>query len=77
MKLSVQIFISEDGKRKLEIYRDHRDFWSYEEACEKILEIPNIASELYWMTTYESGLFDSRDAAETDAKAALAWVKML
>jgi hypothetical protein len=71
----LKTFTSQDGKRRLEIYSDGRGFFSYEESCEAVEDIPDLGPELYWMTSYVSGLYDSEDAAVQDAIMTTPWLR--
>ncbi|MCJ2186683.1 hypothetical protein [Novosphingobium beihaiensis] len=66
---------SRDGKRLVEIF-DHGDgFYSFEESREAIEDIPDLGPETYWMCSHVSGLYDSPEAAEIDARATLDWFR--
>lgn len=77
MKTILRSFESLDAKRRLEIY-DHEDgFYSYEEVYEAVEDIPDYGLETYWGISYVSGLFDSAEAAECDAKLGIPWLRSL
>jgi len=75
MKAVFKTYKSANGVRMVEVY-DHQDgFFSFEESCEAIEDIPDLGPETYWMITYVSGLFDSAEAAERDAQLAIPWLR--
>ena len=77
MKKVLQIFRSADGQRLVEIFDHQNGFFSYEESCEAIEDIPDLGPETYWMTSYVSGLFDSAKAAEGDARLGIVWLRSI
>jgi len=75
MKNVLRKYRSADGQRLVEVF-DHQDgFYSYEESCEAVENIPDLGPETYWMTSFVSGLFDSAEAAERDAKLGIPWLR--
>jgi hypothetical protein len=74
MKTTILTLTSNDGKQQVEIF-DHGDgFYSFEESREAIEDIPDLGPETYWMCSHMSGLYNSRDDAERDARASIAWL---
>lgn len=77
MKQVCQTFISEDGDRMVQVYNHQDGFFSFEESGEAIEDIPDLGLETYWMIGYVSGLFDSEDAAVSEARLSVPWLRIV
>jgi hypothetical protein len=77
LKVSLASFASDDGKRRVEIF-DHQDgFFSYEESCETTDLVPEYGPDTYWMTSNISGLYESAETAECDARTTVPWLRAI
>jgi hypothetical protein len=75
----VKSYASPDGSRKLEIFRKPSGLFQFEEfEVELIIDPdPDFSGKgtIYWSCSYLSGLHDSLDAADTEAKEVLTWLR--
>ena len=77
MRASLASFVSDDGKRRVEVF-DHQDgFFSFEESHETTDIVPEYGSDTYWMTSHISGLYESAEAAERDARTTVPWLRAI
>ena len=68
MKTIVRRFGSEDGSRRFKLFDHGNGFYSFEESREEVEELgggPNHFDKIL----FESGLYDSLEAAEQDARS--------
>ena len=72
----VQTFTAPDGKSRLEIHAHENGFFSFTQTTEARLDNPNLPEEMqtYWKIVHESGLYESAEAAENDARAMTPWL---
>jgi hypothetical protein len=79
MKVSLASFVSDDGKRRVEIF-DHQDgFFSFEESRETTDLVPEYGPDTYWTTSHLRSVrkrggggmrrADNRPLAKGDLKA--------
>ena len=72
-------YVSLDGKRKLEIFRKPSGVYLFKESVVEFIVEPDPLfceqEEIHWSCTHLSGLYDSSDAADTEAKAILPWLR--
>jgi hypothetical protein len=67
---------SPDGARALEIFHGNHGLFRFDEMkwCAPDIDDP-YEEEGYWAPTMCSGLYDSADTAERDARAELPWLR--
>jgi hypothetical protein len=72
----VQTFTTPDGKRRLNIYAHESGFFSFTETTEARLDHPDLPEEkqTYWKIVLESGLYETSEAAEDDARKMTPWL---
>ncbi len=75
----VKGYVSPDGARKLDIFKKPSGLFQFEESVvELIIEPdPEFCEEgtTYWICTHLSGLHESEEAADAEAKACLSWLR--
>ena len=67
----VREIVSPTGKRKMRLYRRADGFFVYDETFEAFDEIAG----LYWSSGYESGIFETEEAATKDMRATTPWLR--
>jgi hypothetical protein len=73
----VKKVVSPDGKHALEISSE-RGLFRFTELGELWDEgYGAVPGSFYWAPTHESGLYESEEAAEADARAILPWLRDL
>ena len=74
--LIVRTFTTPDGKGRLNIYKGENGLFSFDETVEARLDSPNLpeAEQTYWKIVHESGLYQTAEAAEDDARAMTPWL---
>jgi len=72
-------YVTPDGKRKLDIYHRPDGLYSFEESVVEVEIAPDPDFDpegtIYWLCTHMSGLFESLEAADAEAKASLPWLR--
>lgn len=75
----VRGYLSPDGLRKLEIFKKSNGFFQFEESTVDLIIEPDAEffeeGTTYWNCTHLSGLHDSIEAADAEAKASLPWLR--
>jgi hypothetical protein len=73
----IKSFISPDAKRRLHLYERANGFFSFEETYEDYDDLTEFGMgiEAYWTPGYQSGLYESAEAAERDALAITPWLR--
>ncbi len=75
----VKGYLSPDGSRKLEIFRKSNGLFQFEESIVELIIEPDAEffeeGTTYWNCTHLSGLHDSMEAADVEAKASLSWLR--
>lgn len=75
----IRCYLSEDGRRKLEIFRKPTGLFQFEESVVELVVEPDPdfyeEGTTYWNCTHLSGLYESLEAADDDAKSSLAWLR--
>ena len=72
-------YVSPDGSRKLDIFRKPNGLYQFEESAVELISEPDDEfcedGTTYWICTHLSGLFDSSEAADAEAKTTLPWLR--
>ena len=71
----MKVIDSADGKHRVEIRSDGRYFRFIEESELWDEGYGEMSGFHYWTPTHLSGLYDSAEAAEADARATLDWLR--
>ena len=72
---TIKKIISRDGKHRLDIEVSPGGLHRYVTFDDRFRKHPDFQDPPAWTITAFSGLYKSRDAAEADAIAALAWLR--
>ena len=77
MMREIKSFTSPDEKRRLHLYDRENGFFSFEETYEDYDDLSQFGMGIqsYWTEGYESGLYDSAEAAEREALAITPWLR--
>ncbi|MEO5706916.1 MAG: hypothetical protein ABIT10_07605 [Alteraurantiacibacter sp.] len=67
----IQEIVSPTGKRKLHLYRRKDGRYQFEETYEDFDEYAGH----YWTPGYQSGVYDSEDAALAEMRALTPWLR--
>lgn len=75
----VKSYASPDGSRKLEIFKKPSGLFQFEESEIELIIDPDPEffgkGAAYWNCSYLSGLHDSLDAADAEARVVLSWLR--
>jgi hypothetical protein len=73
----IKRFESFDGKRRVSILARDDGFYAYEEMAEDFEDMRCIggAIERTWLPVQESGIYESAEDAERDARLAISWMR--
>ncbi|WP_333701165.1 hypothetical protein [Sphingobium yanoikuyae] len=75
----VKGYIKRDGKKKLHIFKKANAIFQFIELTVDLVIEPDEElfeeGEIYWGCAHTSGLYDSSEAAETDAKRSVPWLR--
>ena len=74
MKCVVRSLASEDGKQRLDIFDNGNGFFSFEETCEAVEDIPDYGLLNYQKIVFESGLYERLEEAQRAAIASVTWL---
>jgi hypothetical protein len=74
MKSIVRTFTSDDGKQRLDIFDNGNGFYSFEESCEEVEDIPDFGLHNYQRIVWESGLYQRLEEAERAAIGNTPWL---
>ena len=75
----VRGYVSPDGARKLDIFKKPNGLFQFEESIVELIVEPDAEvfeeGTTYWNCTHLSGLHESAEAADAEAKASLPWLR--
>jgi hypothetical protein len=74
MKSVVRSLASEDGKQRLDIFDNGNGFYSFEETCEAVEDIPDYGLLNFQKIVFESGLYERLEEAERAAMTRATWL---
>jgi len=74
MKSVVRSLASEDGKQRLDIFDNGNGFYSFEETCEAIEDVPDYGLLNFQKIVFESGLYERLEEAERAAMTRATWL---
>lgn len=71
------IVTSLDGKRRFHLYDRGDGFFSFDETFQAIEDLSDVGGpvETYWAEGYHSGLYESAEEAQREARALLPWLQ--
>ena len=73
----IRMIESPDGKRRMHLYARHDGLFCFAEFYEETEDSPYVSREdrTYWLPAFESGLYETAEAAERDASAIIPWLR--
>ena len=72
---TIKRVISSDGKHRLDIEGSSAGLYRYVTLDDRYRNDPDFHEPPEWILDVYSGLYDSLEAAEADARAELAWLR--
>ncbi len=71
----VKSIISRDGKTRIDMERDAGGYYRYVISDDRYREDQDFPDPPHWTLANYSGLYDTMEALEADAKAEFAWLR--
>ena len=73
----IKVVFSRDGKRRFHLYDRADGFFSFDETYEAQEDLTEVGGpiETYWAEGYHSGIYESAQAAEREARVMLPWLQ--
>lgn len=75
MKKCLEAIERLDGKARFELFDHGNGLYSFEETREFLDDVPELGPNIYWATTYASGLYNDQSEAMQEARTLIAWIK--